>query len=584
MTWLVIDGYEDEPAAFGVPPYIGFHVRYVCGVLSSRSIDYEYITIDQWRLGERPNGLANGQIEGIVLIAGAVVPGIYLRGTPISLKETDHLIRSLPRTTPFLAGGWAIRGWKQQGWSPLRRNLFLAVQDTDATLENYLENGEWAHRRRTANQWTQWAQEGAKSRAVTDHPDIGNEEHPGPLTYEVEVYQGCVRYKRGCKFCIEPKKGVPIWRTPEDIIEEVSIAIDQGVRHVRLGGMTDVYTYMAEGVVDLEYPIPDPEPIARLLHGLREDERIDTLHVDNGNPSIIAENLEPSEEITKTLVDTLSDGAVLSFGLESADPTVHEANWLNCDSHQLKTAIELINRYGRERGPRGLPKLLPGLNFIAGLKGETDATYDLNRELLNDIRKSGNWVRRINIRQVEGEGFQVIQEKPFKQFKEWVRNQIDAPLLEEMFPLGQQLNDVYWEAHDGRTRLPRHVQDPIHCDSKIAGRPGLTMGRQIGAYPILIGVNYQIPLESMSDIIVTGHGARSITGIETNLDPNIMTERQFSCIPGIGDRGASRIVAKRAERKRNAPNAVPFDSLDDVFDCIDVKEPELASKIMKVNG
>ena len=583
MTWLVIDGYEDEPAAFGVPPYIGFHVRYVCGVLSSRSIDYEYITIDQWRLGDRPDGLANGQIEGIVLIAGAVVPGKYLRGTPISLKETDHLIRSLPRTTPFLAGGWAIRGWKQQGWSPLRRNLFLAVQDTDATLENYLETGEWSHRRRTANQWTQWAQEGAESRAVTDHPDLGNEEHPGPLTYEVEVYQGCVRYKRGCKFCIEPKKGVPIWRTPEDIIEEVSIAIDQGVRHVRLGGMTDVYTYMAEGVVDLEYPIPNPEPIARLLHGLREDERIDTLHVDNGNPSIIAENLEPSEEITKTLVETLSDGAVLSFGLESADPTVHEANWLNCDSHQLKTAIELINRYGRERGPRGLPKLLPGLNFIAGLKGETDATYDLNRELLNDIRKSGNWVRRINIRQVEGKGFQVVQEKPFKQFKEWVRNEIDAPLLEEMFPLGQQLNDVYWEAHDGRTRLPRHVQDPIHRDSRIAGRSGLTMGRQIGAYPILIGVNYQIPLESMSDIIVTGHGARSITGIETNLDPNIMTERQFSCIPGIGDRGASRIVAKRAERKRNAPDAVPFDSLDDVFDCIDVKEPELASKIMKVD-
>ena len=25
--WLVLDGYEDEPAAFGVPPYIGFHIR-----------------------------------------------------------------------------------------------------------------------------------------------------------------------------------------------------------------------------------------------------------------------------------------------------------------------------------------------------------------------------------------------------------------------------------------------------------------------------------------------------------------------------------------------------------------------------
>ena len=30
-------------------------------------------------IGYRPDGLANGQIEGIVLIAGAVVPGKYLR-------------------------------------------------------------------------------------------------------------------------------------------------------------------------------------------------------------------------------------------------------------------------------------------------------------------------------------------------------------------------------------------------------------------------------------------------------------------------------------------------------------------------
>ena len=74
------------------------------------------------------------------------------------------------------------------------------------------------------------------------------------------------------------------------------------------------------------------------------------LHTDNGNPSIIAENLEPSEEITKTLVETLSDGAVLSFGLESADPEVHKINWLNCSSNQLKTAVDLINKYGRERG------------------------------------------------------------------------------------------------------------------------------------------------------------------------------------------------------------------------------------------
>ena len=60
------------------------------------------------------------------------------------------------------------------------------------------------------------------------------------------------------------------------------------------------------------------------------------------------------------------------------------------------------------RGERGLPKLLPGLNFIAGLNGETEATYGMNMALLRDIRSEGLLLRRINIRQVEGEGFQEI--------------------------------------------------------------------------------------------------------------------------------------------------------------------------------
>ena len=118
-SWLVLDGYEDEPAAFGVPPYVGFHIRYVCGVLEQHSIDYTYVTIDQWRLyseQEREQHLRD--LEGFVCIAGAVVPGRYIRGTPISRRESTELIRSLPREIPALFGGWAVRGWKQQGWLP----------------------------------------------------------------------------------------------------------------------------------------------------------------------------------------------------------------------------------------------------------------------------------------------------------------------------------------------------------------------------------------------------------------------------------------------------------------------------------
>lgn len=554
--WLILDGYEDEPAAFGVPPYVGFHIRYVCGVLEQHKIDYTYTTIDQWRLSsqqEREDLLRT--TEGFVCIAGAVVPGRYIRGTPISRKESTELIRLLPRDIPALFGGWAVRGWKQQGWLPLRSNLFLAVQDTDATLNQFLKNGTWKHERRNAEEWTTWAQLGATSKAVTHHPDLGTDEKKGPLTYEVEVYQGCVRFKRGCKFCIEPKKGIPIWRTPEDIIREVKLAHDSGVQHVRLGGMTDTYTYMAEGVKELEYPIPNPEPIAQLLHGLREDDRLGILHTDNGNPSIIAENIEPSTEITKTLVETLSDGAVLSFGLESADPSVHAANWLNCDAQQLKTALRLINQYGRGRGERGLPKLLPGLNFIAGLNGERPETYDMNLNLLRELRNEGLLLRRINIRQVEGEGFQEIPQSEFKQFKSAVRETIDTPLLQELFPLGHVLRDVHWETHDGRTRLPVHLTEE-HTGKHIHGRAGLTFGRQIGAYPILIGVPYHIPLESSSNIMITGHGARSITGVEVGLDINSVTEKQLEAIPGIGKKGAWNLISARArlKRKETAPS------------------------------
>ena len=91
--WLVLDGYEDEPAAFGVPNYVGFHIRYICGVFESRGIPYTYMTIDQWRINNK-NKLSSldtrtklknelSDLAGAVVLAGSIVPGKYVRGTPI---------------------------------------------------------------------------------------------------------------------------------------------------------------------------------------------------------------------------------------------------------------------------------------------------------------------------------------------------------------------------------------------------------------------------------------------------------------------------------------------------------------------
>ena len=64
-----------------------------------------------------------------------------------------------------------------------------------------------------------------------------------------------------------------------------------------------------------------------------------------------------------------------------------------------------------------MPKLLPGLNFIAGLNGNhTDISNEQRLATINS-ETEGLWLRRINIRQVEGEGFQEIPGEPFTDFK-----------------------------------------------------------------------------------------------------------------------------------------------------------------------
>ena len=166
-------------------------------------------------LKETQTDLQSGKeaVEGVVILAGAIVPGKYVRGTPISQRETNQIIREMPNDCPLLIG---------------MGSKIMASIRMDATQEKFVQ---WQSKTPTPH-WTislepalgniseeppingrSWASIGASSKAVSDHPDLLTEAgQPGPLVYEVELYQGCVRYKRGCKFCIEPKKGVPVWR------------------------------------------------------------------------------------------------------------------------------------------------------------------------------------------------------------------------------------------------------------------------------------------------------------------------------------------------------------------------------------
>jgi len=103
---LIIDGYTDEPAGLGVPPYIDVYPRYVAGAIWSAEPTAEvlYMTIDDARRqGERLRSLAEG-CDLSVLIAGVTVPGKYLSGAPATIKDILALPRLLPSKRTAVCG------------------------------------------------------------------------------------------------------------------------------------------------------------------------------------------------------------------------------------------------------------------------------------------------------------------------------------------------------------------------------------------------------------------------------------------------------------------------------------------------
>ena len=121
-----------------------------------------------------------------------------------------------------------------------------------------------------------------------------------------------------------------------------------------------------------------------------------------------------------------------------------------------------------------------------------------------------------------------MYQRRFKKFKEDVRENIDRPLLEKIAPYGTVLKNVYMELNDGN----------------------VTFGRQIGSYPLLVGIPYRIQTEEFTDVYVTGWGYRSITGVTYPFRINTMPMSSLESLPGVGKKRATKLVMDRPFRSR----------------------------------
>lgn len=477
MMITILDCYTDEPAGLGVPPYLGTYPRYIAGSLE----DVNYITIDDLRhykkyslskkkvkdsqktnikiynLTKKEEELRSilEKTSELIIVLGVHTPGKYLSAVPGTLKEVSELIKDF--SFKKILTGPAVYGTRLEGGKFFEKadlSVFNEVKKFDLKYDEI------------------------KEIAVKGASII--KQIPALRVIEIETSHGCSR-KKGCSFCTEPIKNRLEFRAKEDILMEINEFYNLGCRHFRLGKQSCIYSYPC---------------LAELLRGIRKGCReIEVLHVDNANPNFV------TEEKTKAIVKYCTSGNVAAFGVESFDKEVIEQNNLNTTPEKTIEAIRIINKYGAERGANGMPKLLPGINLLFGLKGESKKTHEENMKYFKLILDNNLLLRRINIRQVTiFEGTPLYEEvgnkflkKNKKYYWKWrndVRQMVDNVMLKRLVPDGTLLKDARMEIYDGNT----------------------TFGRQIGTYPLIVGIKGRLELNKFYDVKVTGHMLRSVKG------------------------------------------------------------------------
>ena len=214
---VILDGYVDEPACLGVPPYVSPYIRTVAGALAAHRYTVQYLTIDQLR-SDPLRTVELNRANLLVMIAGITVPGKYLGGTPATLTEIQqvgHMVRGPKK----LIGGPIGFGYAAGGGQKAIRQLIsgfdaLLTGEPAIALDNFLIGNAPAGALDYART-DPWSVAG--SGIITQHPD-----YPFVMC-ELETARGCSHgLSGGCSFCTEPFYGRPEYRSIAGIAAEVA--------------------------------------------------------------------------------------------------------------------------------------------------------------------------------------------------------------------------------------------------------------------------------------------------------------------------------------------------------------------------
>ena len=183
----------------------------------------------------------------------------------------------------------------------------------------------------------------------------------GPTAF-VSVMEGCSKY---CSFCVVPyTRGEEISRPFDDVIAEVAILAEQGVREVNLLG---------QNVNAFRGPMHDGQiaDLATLIYYVAEIDGIERIRFTTSHPL----------EFTDSLIQAYAEVPKLASYLHL--PVQHGSDRVLAAMKRGHTILEYKQKIRRLREAR--PNLSLSSDFIIGFPGETDSDFEALMNLIAEI-------------------------------------------------------------------------------------------------------------------------------------------------------------------------------------------------------
>lgn len=194
---------------------------------------------------------------------------------------------------------------------------------------------------------------------------------PSPSVFKrfVTIMQGCNNY---CSYCVVPAtRGREISRPPSDILEEVTLLVDRGVKEITLLGQ-NVNSYGKTGGStreQMDFPM--------LLRQVAKVEGLRRLRFTTSHPKDL------SEELMRCFAEIEVLCPHFHLPVQSGSNAVlHRMNRkYTVESYLQKIAALLSYR----------PDLALATDVIVGFPGETEADFQATMDLLNTVRFHGSF-------------------------------------------------------------------------------------------------------------------------------------------------------------------------------------------------